>query len=173
MASSQVEVKKTEPPAASQPPALWRSFRDEFDQLFDRFSRNLTPWSFPLLGGGAVPTATSFFSAPLPSVDVVEDDKSYTVTAELPGLTAEDVDVSLEGSSLIIKGEKQNETKKEEKNYYLSERSYGAFERSFYLPDGVDRDKIKAEVAKGVLTVTLPKTAAAQAKTKKIEVKST
>lgn len=72
---------------------------------------------------------------------------------------------------LVIKGEKQSEKKTEEKNYYLSERSYGAFERSFYLPEGVDHDNIKAEVAKGVLTVTLPKTEAARAKAKKIEVK--
>ena len=72
----------------------------------------------------------------------------------------------------LSKAKKQHESKREEKNYYLSERSYGAFERSFHLPEGVDRDHIKAEVSKGVLTVLLPKTEAAQSNIKKIDVKA-
>jgi HSP20 family protein len=98
------------------------------------------------------------------------DDKTYTISAELPGLAAENVDVSVVGGNLVIRGEKKNETRKEDKNDYLSERSYGAFERSFHLPDAVDREHIMAEVSKGVLTVTLPKTEAAQIKTRKIAV---
>ncbi len=176
MTDTQIDVKKNNAPASSQTGALWRSFRDEFDQLFDRFTKNIAPWplSFPAFGGASsAPSVASWLAAPLPSVDVTEDDKVYTVTAELPGLAAEDVDVSVKGGNLVIKGEKQHETKKEEKNYYLAERSYGAFERSFYLPEGVDRDHIKAEVSKGVLTVILPKTEAAQANTRKIDVKAT
>lgn len=170
--TQQVDVKKSSEVTAKHSATVWDAFRNEFDQLFDRFGRNVTPWAMPPFGSRTVPMVTSWLSTHLPSVDVAESDKAYTITAELPGLSASDVDVSVKNGSLVIKGEKQSEKKTEDKNYHLSERSYGAFERSFYLPEGVDRDKIKAEVAKGVLTVTLPKTETAQAKAKKIEVKA-
>ncbi|HVO80310.1 MAG TPA: Hsp20/alpha crystallin family protein [Terriglobales bacterium] len=160
MADTQVDVKKTTP--APQPNDPWRSFRNELDRVFEQFGQTLSPWS---LFRGAE-------SVKLPSVDITEDDKAFTVTAELPGLAAEDVDVSLEGRTLVIKGEKQQETKTEEKNYHLTERTYGAFERSFYLPDGVDADAISASVAKGVLAVTLPKVPSPADTAKKIEVKT-
>lgn len=82
-----------------------------------------------------------------------------------------DIDVSVSGDLLVIKGEKREEKVEKDKNYYLSERSYGQFQRSFSLPSGIDRDKINAEFSKGVLTVTLPKSAEAQKQQKKIEVK--
>ncbi|WP_298215141.1 Hsp20/alpha crystallin family protein [Acidocella sp.] len=141
-------------------PAPWRSFRDELDRVFERFNQNFVPWS--LLTGDNAPK--------WPSVDIAETDKAFTITAELPGLSTQDVDVSLDGNVLVIKGEKKNETKTEDKNYYLMERSYGAFQRRFALPEGIDRDGITASVDKGVLTVTLPKVAPSAA-TKKIEVK--
>jgi len=160
MANSQVEVKKPAP--APQPADPWSSFRNEMDRVFEQFSQSLSPWSL----------FRSAESVKLPSVDITEDDKAFTLTAELPGLAAEDVEVALDGRTLVIKGEKQQESTKEEKNYHLTERSYGAFERSFYLPDGVNADAIAASVAKGVLTVTLPKLPAAAEKAKKIEVKT-
>ena len=159
--------------SASQPPTppdLWRTFRDEFDRLFDRFT--VAPWSFPMLRRSTPPAMSNWFNTPMPVVDVAEDDRQYTITAELPGLTEKDVDVSIDGANLVIRGEKQDETKTEQKNYHLVERSYGSFERRFFLPDNVDQTQIKAEVAKGVLTVTLPKTAAAKETAKKIDVKS-
>jgi HSP20 family protein len=73
---------------------------------------------------------------------------------------------------LVLRGEKRQEKEEKEANYYLSERAYGSFQRSFALPDGVDRDKISAEFGKGVLTLTLPKTAEARKQDKKIEVKA-
>ena len=91
------------------------------------------------------------------------------LTAELPGMEEKNVEVTLSDDLLTIKGEKTAETEKKDKNTYLSERCYGAFQRSFVVPEGVDSDKIKAEFAKGVLTVTLPKAAPAMKKT--IEVK--
>jgi HSP20 family protein len=174
MPNTVIDVKKDPPPAPPQTGALWRAFRDEFDQLFDRLTKSVAPWPFilPAFGGTpASPGVASWLSAPLPSVEVAEDDKAYTITAELPGLAAGDVDVSIAGASLVIKGEKHNEVSKAAKNYYLSERVYGAFERSFYLPEGVDRDHIKAELANGVLAVTLPKTEAAQTQPRKIDIK--
>lgn len=154
MASTELNVKH------GGVPAPWRSFRDELDRMFDRFNRDLTPWN--LLGGDALQW---------PSVDIAEDEKQYSITAELPGLAAGDVDVSLDGNVLVIKGEKRNETKTDEKNYHLVERSYGAFQRRFALPEGINREAIGAAVDKGVLTVTLPKMAPSEAAAKKIEVK--
>jgi HSP20 family protein len=112
------------------------------------------------------------FGAAVPAVDITEDDKGYRIAAELPGMSEKDIDVSISGDMLTIKGEKRQEREEKEKNRYLSERSYGMFQRSFPLPEGVDRDKISADFSKGVLTLTLPKTADAQKQQKKIEVKA-
>jgi len=80
--------------------------------------------------------------------------------------------VKLANGVLTIKGEKQEEKEEKKKDYYLRERSYGSFERSFQLPEGVDTDKIEAGFKKGVLTLTLPKSAEAQKTEKKIAVKA-
>ncbi|HTQ72591.1 MAG TPA: Hsp20/alpha crystallin family protein [Acidocella sp.] len=147
-------------PRQGQVPVPWRSLRDELDRMFDRFNQDLVPWN-PF--GGNDPK--------WPSVDIAETEKAYTITAELPGMAAEDVEVALDGGVLMIKGEKRSETKTEEKNYHLTERSYGAFQRRFSLPDGVDRNAINAAVDKGVLTLTLPKLSPSETAAKKIEVK--
>jgi len=106
----------------------------------------------------------------IPSVDVKQTDKTIEVEAELPGVEEKDVQVTLEDNVLTIKGEKKAEKEETKKDYYSCERSYGSFLRSFELPAGVDASKVNATFAKGVLKVTLPKAAAAQAK--KIEVKA-
>ena len=172
MANTPVEVKKTAPAAASAPDT-WRSFRTEMDRLFDRFAGG---WGMPSLRRmfDAEPAFQyeSSFAMPSPAVDISEDDGAYKVTAELPGMAEKEIEVVVSGDTLSIKGEKRLEIEQKEKNFHLSERSYGSFQRSFHLPDGVDRDKIAADFAKGVLTVTMPKTAKAMEQTKKIEVKS-
>ena len=166
------EVKRTAPVAANSPDA-WRSLRTEMDRLFDRFS-----------GGWGMPSLRRMFDVepavrlentctmPSPAVDITEDDAVYKVTAELPGMTEKEVEVVVSGSMLTLKGEKRAEEEQEDKNFYLSERSYGAFQRSFSVPEGVDRDKIAADFSKGVLTVTMPKTAKAVEQQKRIEVKA-
>lgn len=116
-------------------------------------------------------TASPFtFSAP--AIDMSEDVKAYKISAELPGLDARDVDVSMSGNTLILKGEKRQEKEEKDKNYYFSERAYGSFQRAFELPSSIDRDKVSADFFNGVLTITLPKTPEAQKQLKKIEVKS-
>jgi len=122
---------------------------------------------------GAEPAWTfkSSFTFPTPAVDATEDDGAYKITAELPVLEEKDVNVTVAGGMLTIKGEKSYEKDEKKKDYHMSERAYGSFQRSFTLPDGVDADKIAADLAKGVLTVTLPKIAQAQKQQKKIEVK--
>jgi HSP20 family protein len=82
------------------------------------------------------------------------------------------IDVKFANGVLTIKGEKEDEKEEKQKDYYVRERSYGSFERSFQVPDGVDGDKIEANFKKGVLTLTLPKSAEAQKAEKKITVKA-
>ena len=108
-----------------------------------------------------------------PSIDILETEGGLTITAELPGVRAEDVDVSLDGRVLTIKGEKSEEREVDDKNRYLRERTFGAFERRIPLPEGVSADKISADFDKGVLTidVTMPDEVLPQPQT--IEVKAT
>lgn len=177
MANTAIDVKTT--PAAPAPtareafPDVWRSFRSEINRMFDRFDGGIWPW--PLRRFFDVEPlwrSEASFNFNLPAVDVAEDEKAYKITAELPGLDEKSIEISVSGDRLTLKGEKQQEKEEKNKSYYLSERCYGSFQRSFQLPDGVDQDKIAANFAKGVLTVTLPKTAAAQKQHKKIEVKA-
>lgn len=105
-----------------------------------------------------------------PPVDFRETDKDYELTAELPGLDASDVDISLSNGSLVIHGEKKSEREEKKEGYMLSERRYGSFRRSFRLPDNVDADRVNASFEKGVLKVSLPKTAIATKPEKKIEI---
>ncbi len=172
MAQAPVEVRRTAPARVPATDPL-QSFRTEMDRLFDRFSGG---FGFPSLRRmfDMEPAwrAESSFSFAAPAVDMTEDDKAYKIAAELPGMSEKDIEVSLSGDLLVLKGEKRQEHEEKEKNRYLSERSYGAFQRSFVVPDGVDRDKVAAEFSKGVLTLTLPKTPAAQKEQKKIEVKA-
>jgi len=168
MADVPVEVKKAAP-AEVTTPDVWRSFRSEMDRLFDRFGFPSLRRMFDMEPGWR-PMSTFSFSAP--AIDMSEDDKTYKISAELPGLDAKDVDISVSGSTLLLKGEKRQEKEEKEKNYYFSERAYGSFQRAFELPASIDRDKIAADFSKGVLTITLPKTSDAQKQQKKIEVKS-
>ena len=166
MADVPVEVKKA-PPAQTNVPDVWHSFRGEMDRLFDRFG-------FPSLRRmfDIEPAWRSSFSFSMPAIDMSEDEKAYKISAELPGIDAKDIDVSLSGDMLVLKGEKRQEKEEKDKNYHFSERAYGSFQRAFDLPVSVDRNKVAADFSKGVLTITLPKTAEAQKPVKKIEVKS-
>lgn len=170
MANTPVEVKRTAPAPA---PAndVWQSFRTEMDRLFDRFGFGVKPFRswFDMQPDFQFRTT---FEMPSPAIDIVEEPTCYKLTAELPGMAEKDVELVVSGDTMTLKGEKKQETERKEKNYTLSERSYGSFQRTFTLPDGVDRNKISADFGKGVLTVTLPKTPAAVAEPKKIEVKA-
>ncbi len=152
----------------------WQPFENlkhEVDRLFEEFDGGF--WRMPL-------RRSVFNFEPFvrlrpvtaPAVDIAEKDGIYEITAELPGMEEKDIDVSFAGGTLTIKGEKKFEKEEERKDFYLSERRYGAFERAFGIPDGVDTDKIAAHFRKGVLTVTLPKTVEAQKQEKKIAVKA-
>jgi HSP20 family protein len=138
------------------------TFQQEMNRLFDGFFGRSALEPFGGLGEG-----WGLFS---PRVDVAETDKEVVVSAELPGLDDEDIDVSLSRGMLTISGEKKQEKEKKGRNYYRVERSYGSFRRSVRLPAEVDTGKVDAVFRKGVLTITLPKTAEAKAR-KRIAIK--
>jgi HSP20 family protein len=110
------------------------------------------------------------YGAFTPKFDISESDKAIDLSAELPGIEEKDIDISVEKNILSIAGEKRFEEEKKEKNYHLTERSYGSFRRSFSLPDGIAVDKIEAKFNNGVLTMHLPKTEAAKKKVTKVKI---
>jgi len=93
----------------------------------------------------------------VPAVDIKEDKDCFIITADVPGVTAKDIEVHAENGMLTIRGERENEKKEDREGYKRIERSYGSFFRRFTLPDTADTDKITAKTANGVLTVTIPK----------------
>lgn len=136
------------------------------DDFLDKFS---STWPFlrPSLSG----IETSELSLN-PRVDIVEDNKTYRLSAELPGLDLDDINLDLSDGVLTLSGEKKTEKKEDkEDNYHMMERSYGFFRRSFSLPPSIEEDKIQATFKKGVLNITLPKSAAAQKLQRKISIK--
>lgn len=93
----------------------------------------------------------------IPAVDVAETPEKVTVKAEVPGIEPKNLDISLVGDLLTIKGEKKSERQETKENYHLVERSHGSFSRALRLPTAVDANKIEAQYEKGVLTITCPK----------------
>ncbi len=112
-------------------------------------------------------TATRGFS---PALDVHEDKEAYHVKVDLPGVKQDEVKVSVEDQTLVIRGERKQETERTEKGVHISERRYGSFARSLMLPETVNADKIVAKLTNGVLQINVPKTPGAQPKM--IEVKA-
>jgi HSP20 family protein len=104
----------------------------------------------------------------LPAFDITETEKEYTITGEIAGIEAKDLDVTLSDGTLIIQGEKKREQEEKDEHIHRIEREYGSFHRGFRLPENVKTEALKANYKDGVLKITLPKTGV---KTKKIEVK--
>ncbi|MGK6319064.1 Hsp20/alpha crystallin family protein [Sphingomonas sp. DT-204] len=129
-------------------PSPFFTLRRELDRLFDDVVRG---WNLPALGGER--------GRGWPSLEVNETDNEVRITAELPGMTEKDVELSIEDGVLTIRGERRQEEGDQPRGY--TERYYGKFERRLSLPRGVDEDKTEACFEHGVLTVTLPKGAEA------------
>ena len=156
--------------ATSSPPLM--SLRAEIDRMFDRFmNHDSLPGLFDWDNFAKLPTRSLSAGLTLRS-DFSESDDGYELTVEMPGLTDKDVDVSVSDDTVTVKGEKKQQSEKKEDDYHMMERSYGSFRRSFTLPHGVNADSISAKVKDGILTVTLPKTAEAKKKARKIEIKA-
>ena len=123
-------------------------FKSELDDLFNRFFELDFPIARRLFGEGEW----------APRVDLTEGETDITVQAELPGCNAKDIDVSLDGRILTIKGEKKQEKEDKEENYHRIERAYGLFSRSLTLPADVDSKKVDAGFKDGILKIVLHKT---------------
>jgi HSP20 family protein len=111
-----------------------------------------------------------FGQTEFPAINMKEGDNEVTVQAELPGMEAKDLDISVQNGNLILQGEKKFEDEENRQDYQRVERAYGSFYRVLPLPTEVDEDKVKASFKKGVLEVRMPKTASRQGK--KIEIES-
>ena len=133
------------------------SVQREINNLFDTFFRGSVEDS------GLITTAWN------PAVDITEHDNAFTVKVELPGVSRDNVRITIQDNILTIRGEKKQEKETKGTNVHRTERSYGVFQRSFSLPYSVSADAIEAKYADGVLTINLPK--AEEAKRKEIEVK--
>lgn len=161
-------------PETGQPPTRTHplmTLRDEVDRLFENFFP-ATRGMFELDPFRRIGGAFRALGDIAPEVDVKETEDRIEITAELPGMDENDVNVSLREGVLSITGEKKVERKEEKADYHLSERSYGSFTRAFRLPDSIDAEHIGADFSKGVLTVTVPKRAEVKSQEKKIEVKT-
>ncbi|MEL6964136.1 MAG: Hsp20/alpha crystallin family protein, partial [Pseudomonadota bacterium] len=141
-------------PAESDP---FRALQRRMDRLLDDFAGDYQ-WPFP-----------NGHSNTMPTIDVSETDKELTIEAELPGVDTADIGLTLMDNVLTIRGEKKEE--KKNKDYHLTERTYGSFSRSMTLPFDADSTKVKAAFKDGVLTITLPKPPEVEASVKKIDIK--
>jgi HSP20 family protein len=128
------------------------SLHREMNRLFDDVFRGA---GLPAATGSQGQGGGTFVNA---SMNVSETDKEIRITAELPGVTEQDIDVSLEDDMLTIRGEKKFERTDDKENFHFVERSYGTFQRSLRLPFSIDSEQVQASFENGVLTVTLPKT---------------
>jgi HSP20 family protein len=148
-------------------PSLWsnnqdlmsdpfKSLRREMEDMFRAFDRKLPS---PSIGAG------------VPAIDVAETNDAFEVTAELPGVEEKDINVSLDGNRLVISGEKKQETKRDEKDWHVEERSYGSFYRSMSLPFRPDDGAVEAHFDKGVLHLSIKKPAEIAKSAKTIEIK--
>lgn len=145
--------------------------RDDIDVAFDRMFSN---WPFrssaldvgPFAGSGGGEAAVQL------RVDVTEEDDKFEIAAEVPGVDEKDISLTIKDDLLTLKGEKKSEREEEKKNFYMKERSYGSFVRSFRLPDSVKADKVRAKFANGVVTIELPKDQKSKAKEKRVPIQS-
>ena len=151
---------ETQKPRSNSP---FQSLQDEIERMFHAFSLPELSWRAGMPGSEGTLGLR---------INVSESDTAIQVTADLPGVQEDDIDVTLEGDLLRISAEKSAETEKEEKTWHVVERSYGRYERAMHVPAGIDPDSIKAGYKDGVLTIDIPKPAEMASSTRKIAVSS-
>lgn len=141
-------------------------FQGEMNRLFEDFFGESLPAAW--IGRSAVSAPAFSFS---PAIDVKDTEKEVKIIAELPGIDSKDVSVSVADGYVTIKGEKKLESEEKKEGYYRQERSYGSFQRVVALPENANLDKAEASVKNGVLTVSVPKKADSQGKSRTLEIK--
>jgi HSP20 family protein len=165
-ATKKVMIKKPEAVVSRTPFERMSRLEQDMERVFHEFWRRpfLSFWeqehSWP----------TRMLSLQVPAIDVYEEKDEVVVKAEVPGLSKEDLDVTLTESTLILKGEKKKEEEIKEKNFYRSERSSGSFARSIELPSEVKTDQAKATFNNGILEIRLPKTEEAKKKVTTVKI---
>jgi HSP20 family protein len=128
------------------------------DPLFEVVDRFFGDRGWPSLASKEADEPAS--SSWVPAVDLRETEEAFFVTAELPGLSKKNIDISLEGKTLTISGERTFKKEGENDNYHRVEREYGSFRRSFSLPTAIEADKVSAKFKDGLLTLSVPKSPA-------------
>ena len=140
-------------------PHAFRGLQEEFDRLFEDF------WgTAPVATGAEPPLVLS------PRVDFAETADAYRISAEMPGLEEDELELAVADGVLALKGERKTEAERKDERYHVRERSYGSFQRSFRLPPTADTGKISARFENGVLTVVVPKLPEAKAETRRIAI---
>jgi len=150
---------------------------NEMDRLFDDVWR-----SFGMPSGSKLSRPTSIFNNRLfdhsilgdyrAKLDVSGSDKEYEVTIDLPGLSEEDIQIELNGNTLVVKGQKEEKNESKDKQYYRVERSVGSFQRTLSLPEDADRDEISANMKNGLLVIRIPRLALPKDDVKRISISS-
>ena len=161
---AKTELAKSSGTTVSRPRDIFGAMRDEMDKMFERFEHGFPRWPSLLRHGTG--------GLMVPELDVRENTTSITVEAELPGVEEKDISVTLANGVLTIKGEKKQAKEEKSESVYVSERSYGAFERSLRLPETIDETKVDAKFDKGVLKITAAKKPEAVKAERKIEIKN-
>jgi HSP20 family protein len=159
---AKTEITKSPEKSVSSPRDVFSAMRDEMDRMFERFEHGWPRWPALFRRNGEFA---------VPDLDVRENTNSVVVEAELPGVDEKDISVTCANGVLTIKGEKKHEKEEKGESYYLTERSFGSFERAVRLPDMVDDTKVEAKFDKGVLTVTAAKRPEVVKAERKIEIK--
>lgn len=150
--------------AALEDPRPFTTMQRAMSDMFNEWERSLflSPWSTD------VEMKAAGFA---PRVDFSEDNKTFHLKAELPGVEEKDLDIAVANGTLTIKGERQEERNEEKRDYYRHECHYGKFTRAIALPTDVDKENISAQFKNGVLSVDIPKAATAVAGTRHIKIK--
>jgi len=156
-----VQFGKKSVPIKREEANPYGALRRDIDSLFDNF---FSGFNTEFFGSG--------FGVFTPKADIREGEKDIRISVELPGMDEKDIEVSLTREQLTIRGNKNEEQEDKGKDYYRLERSYGSFTRAIPLPVAVESDKIEAYFKKGVLSITIPKTAKTMAGSRKIAVRS-
>lgn len=145
----------------------WRS--SDVERMFENWFEDFWSRPFPRLWRPSFGRLRSI-SLEAPALDVYEEKDDLILKAEIPGLSKDDIDITIEGNTLTIKGEKKKEEEIKEEDYYRCERTFGAFSRSIDLPTEVKADKVNASFKNGVLEIRLPKTEEAKKNVVKVKV---
>jgi HSP20 family protein len=157
------KTKSVLPPAVHETGPPFVSLQRDINRLFDQFHRGFDLWRT-----APWETALGDFNA---RIDVKDTDTEIVVTAELPGVERKDMELIVATDALTIKGEKKEEVEEKHKGYYRTERYYGLFHRHIPLPCAIEKDKVEATFANGVLKIVMPKSKECPRDTKKVEIK--